>query len=264
MGKRKGVPKRADEEKRQCMTWNMLDSNAQPTLHILSNEDTKASQEVRSEEEASTSQHKLSPVSSDFYPNDPHTVCSKDLAKLIDFCDFYLSVYGKLQGDSTRWHSELGRFTLQLDQTRGQYPIQLPESEQFWFYVSEENTASFVYFELEENDENNIPITVATQPFHYKARTALPYGCLEGLCLKHFQLVSTGYDPDRGEMGIAVYILESLLTKPQFPSEGVRLRKNNCSLQRIMKYFYGIEYTGKLDYCHKQSFQVYKRWTNTF
>lgn len=163
MGKRKSVvPQRADESKRQLMTWNLADLNHD--IVVVNDDDPSIQQNKEQAEkllsEVRGSMHLLEPDSGavclDGEENE--TKGSSDVQALIDECEFYLTVQDSLKVKPNEWTAKLGTIRLKLYPSHGpthRLSRGLPDVPEFWLYVNEDNnTRHLVYYELEENSDD--------------------------------------------------------------------------------------------------------------
>ena len=260
--RKSAAPQRADESKRQQMTWNMLDLGNQ-ALVVVPNNDSTLAQELHMAAMETVPENYQPSTSTSEAENlqgvgksagDPPTgsdVCAREL---IDACDYYLSIYNEVKAKSSEWHCHLGTFRLCLTALQSGHELLVAQSllnkvPVFWLYVNTETQLHLVYFELSEveiNDKRE-PDNTKTDPLivYFRATTDAPLPFLDSLQTKCcFCLTVERYDTEQCQMFLAVHALQGALAKLKFTSDGGRPKRVNSSLQNLMSFFFGLSPQG--------------------
>ena len=227
--KRKSVPQKANTTKRQAMTWNMFDHDAD--LYILDDNDPNVRKEGDAPKPGPSGDGNTS-VRSEWGALDI------GLQNRIDESDFYLTVTKVLQVKPEEWKCLLGKIDFLLNtNVPKKFPQNFPESDEFWIYAHPEGRHT-VYFEMEKDDGSMSVLS-------YNASTGASMECLDGLQLKAFPLAIAGYDVMTGILSVNVYVTEAALTKLKFSCEAWKAKKTNIAVQEIMAHFYGTITKGR-------------------
>lgn len=163
MGKRKkSVPTRADEEKRRCLTWNMLDRDSERGSLLICSDNDSVPQHAQELENygQNSSQHV-----------DEECTLSQDMENLSDVqtvlhsylnnCLFCLTVRNKLILKPHEWHKQITSFSVKVTEDRPRFDLTdafLHKTGEFWLYIGDNDGESFIYME-EDNmscDQKNV------------------------------------------------------------------------------------------------------------
>ncbi|XP_060077806.1 E3 ubiquitin-protein ligase SHPRH-like [Ylistrum balloti] len=242
MGRRKqGAPQRASAEKRRCLEWNMLEGvNPEGSLVVLDDNDPSILNEAhqvqgspkRNVIEADSTQQ------SQFSTQQMQDMFEDNLK----YCSYSVRVMSSSPFQENEWHTMLGVFSIKLLPclTRDREVEDCLQSDtEIWLYVSEVESKSMLYFEKKENDdmsksrllkfwcvEIDIPTEVLAVFDNYNTKMAV-------VIISHYDHTTLRFD-------LTIHAREALLYKPKFPSEHVRMKKQNILLRIIMSHFYGL------------------------
>ncbi|CAC5392896.1 unnamed protein product [Mytilus coruscus] len=158
MGKRKkAVPKRADEEKRRCLTWNLLDG-ASGSLSICSDND---SQLLKEQIEASAKSCQPS-TSSGVQSQEEYSAVNDSyiqsvLNSYLENCEHCVTIQQQLRIKSNEWCKQIATFSLTVSEEEPLFELTadcFSRTEEFWLYVGCDGCKSFIY--TEENTANGL------------------------------------------------------------------------------------------------------------
>lgn len=151
MGKRKkAVPKRADEEKRRCLTWNLLDG-ASGSLSIYSDNDSELLKEqvgagVKSSQPSTSSGVESQEESSAVNDSYVQSVLNLYLEK----CVHCVTIQQELRIKSNEWCKQIATFSLTISEEKPLFELTddcFSRTEEFWLYVGCDGCKSFIYTE---------------------------------------------------------------------------------------------------------------------
>lgn len=268
MGKRKqSVPQKAGEEKRKCMTWNMMDNAASnkdliidDTIENVGNisvsKHTSSSQEDKNTSLLSVGSSGYSSFAEE--PEGP-SYRNSDLLDIyglhVQNCSFSIPVFSEPQIKPDSWKCVLGNFQLRFSPhpTFVSLPTDdFPDVRQFILHVSNEGDKNILSYEIIEmgkctpsGKRKQKKSTICDVKF-WLVDVDLPLKCLEALKCKSLQVVIRGYDCLDKCVTMGVVGTESILSKLSCPGEAIRSAKQqNQALKVLMHYFYGISEPGK-------------------
>ena len=207
MGKRKtSAPRRVNDEKRQFMTWNMIDgATSSGSLSVVSDDDPKLLQEWENStlSEVGQKDHTLDKLSN------KETDCCKGVAGTSDIlnlndtfntylekCVYCITIVDRLRTKPEEWSCEIGRFDICLISDSHCVAVPqsgLPQCSQCWLYVAEGDDKSMLYFELQKEIECVKGVKEKcgdpVSSVFWCVEVHLPLPCLDGLQLKSFQVI---------------------------------------------------------------------------
>ena len=211
MSKRKSAaPRRADEQKRQCLSWNMMDAGAASLVAPGNSEQTMTQDQQVALLPAMAN---ASPGGSTSTTSDVcHTEAAGSPMQLQDFlssCQFFLPIVCPSSVEATHeWTCQLGTFDVRLHSRDACSMTDVLENvSEFWLYVSHLLGKSMLYFELPENRELWEVLGVSSSVIYFAADIEFPYGCLEALRTKVFKLKISKYDHDSKLIQVMIIIL---------------------------------------------------------
>lgn len=254
--KRKSVPQKADESKRQHMSWNMFDGGG---LQVVDDNDPALLLEREQSEStmvaAETSKPATELTAGPSRASLANLQNSKLAKILIDECDFFVGICSTFSSDlRDQWNCKLGSFKLQLDSTEtepGQINEALSKCAEFWLYVNKETSNHLVYFEIPENDENLTPSTLGHTIVYCQARSDFPLECLTALQVKVIPLVLLNYDVETACLEVGVYATGGALTQLKFSSEGARPKHANLAVKMLVNHFYSCQLPGEKTFLYQ-------------
>ena len=213
--KRKGVPQKADEAKRQAMAWNMAEQEAAPDPIMDPHDDNEQSvAAIPSKAEHSNVQNAVKE------PN------------MLENCSFFLTIHR--DKPKKGWYCELGEFDIIG------LPTCLPPSvNSCYLYIDQETSRHIFYYQVDEcQSQENTDI--------YQPVTAtIPNDFMDGLHLSQFWL-RLKWDNVRDEkLRVIVCLVKAGLTKLTFSSESCSQRKVNVAIMQLLQHFYGIKAPGE-------------------
>jgi hypothetical protein len=271
MGKRKQrPPQKATEEKRKCLSWNMLD-NAENTHDLVIDDiDENAENGTVSNKRSSILTEKEK-NNTDFPTVIEGGACfdttgtsyrSADLFEIYelhaDNCLFSIPVYTELCTKKGAWKCELAEFQIQFSPHPIFVPLpteKLPDITEFSLFVSKDGEKNI--FSCETNRfkrelfgrkkvRNKRKADVTDVKFWF-VDSDLPLVCFEALDCKSFQVVIDKFECKNKTVTLKIYGTEALLLRLSCPGEAVRMaKKQNHSLITLMQHFYGITTPGKV------------------
>ncbi|VDI48356.1 Hypothetical predicted protein [Mytilus galloprovincialis] len=205
MGKRKkAVPKRADEEKRRCLTWNLLDG-ASGSLSIYSDNDSELLKEqveagVKSSQPSTSSGVESREESSAVNDSYVQSVLNLYLEK----CVHCVTIQQELRIKSNEWCKQIATFSLTISEEKPLFELTddcFSRTEEFWLYV-------LGGFEAD----------------------------------RIFQLVLDRYD--RQSMDIVIYLRQAALVDLKFACEPLKMKKHSSAVQNVIGHFFGVKQPG--------------------
>ncbi|GFS23980.1 E3 ubiquitin-protein ligase SHPRH [Elysia marginata] len=261
MGKRKQLaPQHADDAKRRSLHWNMgeqagtsgagafIDDSHRNLDHI---QPSRASPSTPCKS-ASTPAGNNSPSAfalqvDTFYQNLAACTCTLTLNS---------SESHKVKDKSNLL--EFGRFRIDLigHQDTQPLPQQLPAFRECWLYLSPSDAPSMLYFELDKNREGSEVKKKRKSSsrqtefgIFWFAKLNVPTALLTDMGNRSFWFACDNFDAGNKSLQASVYAYKSsLILKPVFPSEPVRLRAPQYAVQKLMEYFFNIQ----MPYCPKE------------
>ena len=259
MGKRKqSAPQRATEEKRQCLTWNMLDGgdqSAQVTV-IPDNDPSLLAEQQQAHTQLKADQPQTSTSESENvvgYKNED----LKDIFDLhIETCLFHLIGFQDLQLKEDEWNFELARFKINFSPGPLFLPLPitgLPDTKTCTLSVSAEGEKSVLSFEkhlgnnhignnhhVSSKKKGKSKVEVEKEIQFWLVDIDLPYDCLQALKCKNLFLVLEHFDKPQMALTFKVIGTETVLSDLGFASEALRPRQHNLSLKTLIAFFYRI------------------------
>jgi len=207
------------------------------------------------------------------------------LRKLIDSCDFYVRVSGKLSTDRCvndgQWQGLLGQFELKLSDTPSCVftflSCLMERINEFWLYVDITAGRHLLYISLDRLSELCISEAVnlsTSEAFiassvgmtkkivrrkncleshdigsslYFPVETEMPASYFDGLkSRKEFLLKVSSCNLQCETIVVNLYILEAAMFQPKFPCDAINPRRCHLALQRLVHYFYGMNEQRKL------------------
>ena len=255
MGKRKQtVPLKATEEKRKCLSWNMLEnqpgsSNSQSELTLISDDDPRLKAEFEEAERLKKqSKQNISARSCQIaYADD-------EIAEIFNLhlenCLFRVSVLQKPKLKPGEWSCCLGEFTVTFLPESNVIPLpvgSLPEIEEFWLYVGIHRGKSLLYYEIVEEQEvvpqksKKKKTPPKKKIVFWNVDISLPVETMEALKCNVFQVVVDEYDAKTLTIELKIVASEAALSVLSFVSESERPKKQNRAIATLMDQFYAIK-----------------------
>ncbi|XP_052087534.1 E3 ubiquitin-protein ligase SHPRH-like [Mytilus californianus] len=238
MGKRKkAVPKRADEEKRRCMTWNLLDG-ASGSLSICSDNDSQLLKEQIEARAKSCQPSTSSGVQSqEEYSAVNDSYVQSVLNENLENCVHCVTIQQQLRIKSNEWCKQIATFSLTISEEKPLFELTddcLSRTEEFWLYVGCDGCESFIY--TEENTANGLK-----KCKFWCISCSLPSEVLGAFAAdKIFQLVLERYDQNHQSLDIVVYLRQAALVNMKFACEPLKMKKHSLAVQSIIGHFFGI------------------------
>ncbi|OWF36325.1 E3 ubiquitin-protein ligase SHPRH [Mizuhopecten yessoensis] len=245
MGKRKQTaPQRASEDKRLCLEWNMLDGVApEGSLSVLDDSDPSILHEAQQVQEPDRKTGGNSTeINSIQQPQFPTQQMQDMFDDNLKYCSYMVRVMPSLPFRENEWHTVLGLFSVKLLPGLMGEPgtCVLRGQEEVWLYVSEVTGKSMLYIEEGENDENPSRARLLTS---WCVDIDIPTEVLAVFdkCNSKMVVVTIGqYDPTTFRFSLTIHAREALLCKPKFPSEHIKMRKQNILLKVVMAHFFRL------------------------
>lgn len=270
MGKRKqSVPQKAGEEKRKCMTWNMMDNAATNNDLIIDDtienvDNISVSKYISSAQEDKNTT--LLSVGSSGYssfaeePEEPR-YRNSDLLDIyglhVQNCSFSIPVFSEPQIKPDSWKCVLGNFQLRFSSHPTFVTLpgdDLPDFRQFILHVSDEGEKNILSYEITEvgkctpNGKRKQKKSTICDVKFWLVDVDLPLKCLEALRCKSLQVVIRRYDSLNKCVTMEVVGTETILSRLSCPGEAIRSAKHqNQALKVLMHHFYGISEPGNLN-----------------
>ncbi|XP_071112627.1 E3 ubiquitin-protein ligase SHPRH-like isoform X1 [Haliotis cracherodii] len=251
MSKRKGnIPQKVDEEKRKCLSWNMMDGVEDPqgSSAIFGDGQSEILPQYSFEDGLPDIAQEITLGNEEVCVKDSFSYTEHLFYFHLDYCSFFVSIMDRLHTKDGNWSCEIGRFELQVEPEPSSFSLVkgfLPQCEECWLYVADPGHRNMLYFELDDNDENLNSNGLAKRnkkyPQFWFASVSLPTVCLKALQVKAYQMVRGKFDPASKVLEVIIYAKETVLMKPQFPSENIRPNKITRATTVLMGHFYGFE-----------------------
>ena len=248
--RKSAAPTRANESKRQAMTWNMFDGqtdemslgldviidNTSPVADVQSN---LVKDDCVNAPSTSLEQSWLS----------PHLADADHIRGLLDNCHFCEPIHYQLPARKKEWHCKLGEFKLHIS---GEQPDVIEKIIQgnsgCWLYVDLDHGNHVVYFEKAGPDSGNKTSKKNGESTLYvTCFTEVPSDCLLILSCHPATLVLCGWDKDSALLTLSLHMLEYGVRRRMQPRARNPSRPSNLdiSLKRVMEHFYNIPIPGK-------------------
>ena len=258
MGKRKQTaPVKASEEKRKCLSWNMLEdqsgsSASKPGLTLIDDQDPRLLQELEDAEQMrKKSKQNITPSagsSQSFYASD-------DIADIFNLhlenCLFYVSILREPKLKPGEWSCDFGEFQVSFLSEINIIPVpqELPEIGECWLYVGIQDGKSLLYYEIpDEQGQEEMPQKSKKKKIQNKKKIlfwnvdiSLSVDCMEALKCSAFQVVIEAYDFKTLTIDLKIIATEVALSNLSFVSEFVRPKKQNEATKTLVGHFYGIQ-----------------------
>ncbi|XP_077977892.1 E3 ubiquitin-protein ligase SHPRH-like [Glandiceps talaboti] len=258
--KRKGVPQRVDEDKRQCLSWNMLeDINATTTQSEETLNHLPQVKPVISLAETIDNSNHPSEIDQSIcsIQNVENTISQSEYNNIWEAADYSITVHNSLKVKSCDWSCKLGTFTVQLSQylannDKGEEwtaPEQLPNDDKLSLFINKGNNLHHLIYDCYGNNENMSGVTSINMYKCFKIDIKIPkLQYLDDLEILHqyasgrlLRVVKNQYYHVTAEMTFDLYLLKSVLSKLKYPSQPGNPGKRQYScLQGLMQWFYGI------------------------
>ena len=241
------LPQRADDTKRQSLSWNLFDDLSNCTSSIgnispLFKFDSLEKSDIVTDNQAVDHDKGIRTSGNKSFRN-KKIVIDENLKRLIDECDFFVT----LHKDPPRgWHGMIGKFHLQLAEPSATFSVLLDHIidglPKFWLYVNRTTQKHLIYIQMGEvGKESENPLNAQDKVMYFSALSSLPVECMDGLQLKDFWLK---YISSENGIEIEIYILQQGLTSIRFGCQAVTVKKCSGVIQRLMAFFYKIHFQG--------------------
>jgi len=275
------TPSRVDVAKSCELSWNMSDMFVHADNHFVLRDDENCEEnsETLTVEDSLNKKSKDIPVLSEEFPVD------EKLRELVDSCDFYLRVCGKLSTsccvNDGQWQGLLGQFQLKLSDTPSSVftflSCLVEHINEFWLYVDMTAGRHLIYISLDRSSEFRISEAVnastceasiadsvrvtkkvgrrkncsesyeVSSVLYFPVESEMPASYFDGLqSKKEFLLKVSSCNLQCETIVINLYVLEAAVFQPKFPSDAVSPRRCHFALKRLVHYFYGINEQRKL------------------
>ena len=248
------MPQKATEEKRKCLTWNMLEnqpgvSKIQPDLTLINDDDPRLLEEFEEAEKLKKQQKQdnITKTSLVSYANDEIA----DIFNLhLESCLFYVSVFRKPKLKLGEWSCHLGEFKVTFLPELNVIPVpqdSLPEVGDCWLYVGIHEGKSLLYYEIPDGQETppqkskKKKLQEKKQILFWNVDISLSIETMEALKCNVFQVVIEEYDCKTLTVSLKIIATEASLSVLSFVSEGERPKKQNQAITTLMDQFYGIK-----------------------
>ncbi|ELU00238.1 hypothetical protein CAPTEDRAFT_220844 [Capitella teleta] len=234
MPKRKSKPKRADESKRQLISWNLNDLGREGVQVVVDHDPSLAAEMTA----ATANSSRQLPMPSG----------TSEIEDLLARCNFYLSIRHSL--DDSEWHCFIASFNIRIShEDLSQVSDAMTQVDSLWLYANSFEPSYYLYHERDAKDPENPSGSSSSQKatFCFKVESEAPFSCLEALNMKCFELKFMELNSHTRSLELGIYGKEGILTKLKFPSEGWRPTKKNSSVQTLMSHFYSLrspDYSG--------------------
>ncbi|XP_033107047.1 E3 ubiquitin-protein ligase SHPRH-like [Anneissia japonica] len=258
-GKRKSTPKWMCDEKRKCLSWNMLASEDRPAprpsgsnSHVEKDashfNDPFSVANISQANVQSTQSHQEETLH-------PHDLSYRQYKALWDAADYSITIHDK---SPSRSIFELGTFTLQLsshlsvccplDGSSVELPRTLPSHNIFSLFAVTFNRKReyHIIFDNQSNDENvncNGPYVCFDARFETECKDAY-LDDLEVLCRiskgTHFNVTKGVYCAEKSSLDLTVWITDCALKTPKFGAESNKGFRYQKSVQSVMEWLQGI------------------------
>lgn len=276
MGKRKqSVPQKAGVDKRQCLSWNMLeDAAASKEVIIDDTIDNTTHAETSTKETAESSweherkvfveSHTVPEIISGFDGPSPcfRTADLLDIYKLHkEQCLFSIPLLSGARFKQGTWSCVLAGFRLTFSPLPIFVPLpteELPNVTQCMLYVSNKGEKNIISYEVLEagnvtssgkksSRQRNERSNSLRDVKFWLVDTDLSMECLTALRCKSFQVVIDKFEPRHMCVSLKVFATEAILSHLSCPGQALRCNKqqNQC-LMTLLDYFYGIAAPGML------------------
>ncbi|KAJ8314477.1 hypothetical protein KUTeg_006627 [Tegillarca granosa] len=255
MSKRKAKPpQHISEEKRKCLSWNMLEGSAETgSLSILSDNDPELLKELQDSitvNKNKQNNEKESCKNANVLNSDIYELFESYLPE----CVLYVTISDQLTLKKSEFYFEFGRFQVKFtgEPSVCDLPDHLPQVPEFWLYVTKSPGNGLLYIEnIGGNDENNPEKNQENKIVFWCVSLDLPIQVLEALEQpKMFQVVKGSYNIHTHVVELIIYGTQNLLSTQQIPSEHIRPKNHYKGVQAIMEHFYaykGLSFTKKHD-----------------
>ncbi|XP_045197702.2 E3 ubiquitin-protein ligase SHPRH-like isoform X2 [Mercenaria mercenaria] len=266
MGKRKqSAPQKAGEDKRKCLTWNMMDNaeaNKAPLIedaveNSVYADVTVTDTNVSNPEKGKVTDLSVAPGKSSSF--DEAGPCYRRDSLLDTYelhkenCLFGIPILSELRIKEGSWKCVLAEFEIRFSPFPVFVPLptdSLPDVTQFTLHVSDQGEKNLLSYEIFEQGERTpsgkrgvkLRRSSSLRDVQFwLVDTDLPLECLEALKCKSFQVVINRFEPRDKCITLKVFGTETVLSRLSCPGEGVRTTKQqNHSLKVLMQHFYGI------------------------
>lgn len=276
MGKRKqSAPQKAGLDKRQCLSWNMMedaaankevivDDTVDNTAHVETSTNETAESSWEHERKVFAESHTVPEFSSSFetFEGPGQSYRKADLLDIYKLhkeqCLFSIPLLSAARLKQGTWSCVLAEFRLTFSPLPLFVPLpteKLPDVTQCMLYVSnngEKNILSYENLEpgnVTSSGKKNIRQrndSVRDVKF-WLVDTDLSMECLTALRCKSFQMVIDKFEPQQMCVSLKIVATEAILSDLSCPSQAVKCNKQqNQSLMVLLDYFYGISAPGML------------------
>lgn len=253
MGKRKqSSPHKTTEEKRKCLTWNMVEGRLETgSMTLIPDNDPSLLQEISEAErnDRVTEPHRsISQTKSSAVPSFISEQLMGAFDENLKSCLFCFGIRSEPGFKSHEFNAQIGKFTVQLiphEQWPNLLQNDLPKCPECWLYVNDKKGQCMLYFELTGSEGNGAEseTTIDRQlgTMFFFCDTSLPVESLETLQIKRlFQPVLSDFNSETLRAEITVFITPRALKVLNYPSEFKKPQRDECAIQTIMEEFYGI------------------------
>ncbi|KAL4232699.1 hypothetical protein ACF0H5_007387 [Mactra antiquata] len=260
MGKRKqSAPQKADEDKRKCLTWNMMDMPNGD--NSLINDDVEVVNSVINYPVVMETNHskERKPLPSESISNEISNIgqCYRrddllDIFNLhVENCLFCFPIQSKMNFKDNDWRCTLAKFKLVFSPSPVFVPLPsntLPDVEQFTLHVSSEGEKNIISYFVPTNTgmknsktNRKSKVNIEGDVKFWLVDTDIPVPVLEAFKCKSISVLIDKFDSKDMSIYLEVIGTKMIISNLNFPSEPIRSTKLiNQSVKIIMDYFYGI------------------------
>ncbi|XP_070568700.1 E3 ubiquitin-protein ligase SHPRH-like [Ptychodera flava] len=269
--KRKGVPQKVDEDKRQCLSWNMYDD------FNVNNNDTQngeISQQSTSQEEIGPRPMVVDTSLVETVENSIHTaensqskgpilnlenaISQLEYNKIWDAADYSINVHNTLKVKQGEWTGKLGEFHVKLGpflseeepEKKWTAPKHLPDDDKFSLFINNDKNLHYLIYDCHSNNNENLNNAVSNDIYScFRMQVEIPKSrYLDDIEYLHryasgrlLRVVKSQYNQAESEVTFDIYILKSFLSKLKFqcqPGNSGKLQYHH--LQGLMEWFYRV------------------------
>ena len=241
--RKSSAPRRANEGKRQAMTWNMFDGQTA---------DTSIDVDVIIDDTSPTTEEQPRPVKDSVDPQSTSTKrkwVSPRLAEveyisgLVDKCCFWKPILKKMPLKPGQWQCKLGEFKLHISGVQPDVIERILHSKhRIVLYIDTVDGDHVMHFEEGVSDKKKANTTLNVTCF-----TEMPSACLSLLKFYTIPLVMVGWVSDTALITLSIHMTERAVGRElKYPKQSNRTARTPfCDgVRRIMEYFYNIPYAG--------------------
>lgn len=262
MGKRKQqAPRRASEDKRKCLSWNMMDNASNNEGDLINDKIDVIDLTTTSDEATKTVCETHVNARKSVRENNGNLCFGKD--ELLDIfnlhvenCLFSFPIYSTLELKDNGWKCILAEFSLNFSPSPVFVPLpsnSLPEIRQFTLHVSSEGEKNVLCYHVQDStsvknskkggkSKGNISGDVK----FWLVDTNIPVHVLEAFKWKKLVVAIDRFNSSNMSIHLKVIGTESFISHLSYPSEAIRpISHVKQSMKHLMEYFFGISAPGK-------------------